>query len=327
MKPNFVNLIVGVLVHLFIAVFASPLVYAQAVSAKPIKLIIGFVPGGGIDITARIIAPGLAEALGQPVIVENKPGANGVIATDMVAKSIPDGTTLLMGTFGNLSLNPIFNPNLPFNIERDLAPVTLVASVPFLVLTNPTLPVTSFNELLAYAKANPGKVNYSSSGNGGLPHLAGEMINGLGQVSMTHVPYKGSAPMIADLLSGQVQVTFDAVSTSMQWISSGKLRALAVTGRDRLKDLPNVPSVSEILPGFEMFNWYGIVVPSGTPRSIINRLNAAFVKVLNGAEVRERLLSMGTQPVGGGPEELGAFMKSETVKWARTIKTANIKID
>ena len=300
---------------------------AQAFPTKPVRIIIGFPPGGGIDIVARIMAPKLSEALGQPVIVENKPGAGGVLGTDFVAKSAPDGHTIFFGTTGNISINPVFIPNLPFNMDRDLTPLTQVSSVSFLLYVNPSLPAKNLAELIAYAKANPGKVNFYSSGNGGLPHLAGELLNAMAGISTVHVPYKGSAPGLNDLIGGQVQYGFDAVAIGLPHVKGGRLRALATTGPARLAILPEIPAANETLPGFEAVNWYGMLVPAGTPRDVIARLQREIVKVMAMPEIREKLIAQGTDPVGSSPEEFGAFMKSEATKWSRVIKGANIKPD
>ena len=300
---------------------------AQAFPTKPVRIIIGFPPGGGIDIVARIMAPKLSEALGQPVIVENKPGAGGVVGTDFVAKSAPDGHTIFFGTTGNISINPVFIPNLPFNMDRDLTPLTQVSSVSFLLYVNPSLPVKNLGELIAYSKANSGKVNFYSSGNGGLPHLAGELLNAVAGIKTVHVPYKGSAPGLNDLIGGQVQYGFDAVAIGLPHVKSGRLRAIATTGPKRLSILPDVPAANESLPGFEAVNWYGMLVPAGTPREVIARLQREIVKVMEIPDIRDKLIAQGTDPVGSSPEEFGVFMKSEAVKWSRVIKGANIKPD
>ena len=208
--------------------------YAQPFPSKPTRIIVGFPPGGAIDVVSRMLAPRLSEAFGQPVIVDNRPGANGVLATDLVAKSTPDGHTIFIGTLGNLAMNPSFYATLPFNMEKDLAPVTQVASVAFMLLAHPAVPFKTVPELIAYAKANPGKVNYSSSGNGSTPHLTGELFNSLAGVKTTHIPYKGAAPAITDLIGGQVQISYDAVATSVAHINAGRLRGIAVTGPKRV---------------------------------------------------------------------------------------------
>lgn len=298
---------------------------AQTFPTRQIRIVIGFPPGGGIDSVARLIAPKLSEALGQPVLVDNKPGANGVLGTDIVAKSAPDGHTIFLGTTGNISINPIFMANLPFNMERDLAPLMQVASVPFLLYTNPGFPPKTLAELVAYAKANPGKANFCSSSTGGLPHLAGELLNLQAGVKTVHIPYKGSAPCLNDLLGGQVQFDFDSVAIGLQHVKSGRLRALASTGAKRLSFLPEVPAANETVPGFEVVNWYGMLVPAGTPRDVVLRLQREIAKVMEIPDIREKLVAQGTDPAPTTPEEFGAFMKSEAAKWARVIKSANVK--
>jgi tripartite-type tricarboxylate transporter receptor subunit TctC len=298
--------------------------HAQSFPSRPVRIVIGFPPGGGIDTVARIMGPKMSEGFKQPVIVENRPGANGVPAMELVAKSPPDGHTVFMGTSGNLAMNPVFYANLPYSMERDFLPVSLTASLPFLIVANPALPAGSVAELIAYAKANPGKVNYSSSGNGSTPHLAGELFNTMAGIRTVHVPYKGSAPSIADLLAGQVQYTFDAVSITLPHVKSGKLKVLGHTGPQRLSYLPDVPPAAESLPGYEVVNWYGVVVPSGTPQETVARLNAEIAAALADAEVRQKIVAIGIDPASSTPEALGAFMKAETVKWARVVKDANI---
>jgi tripartite-type tricarboxylate transporter receptor subunit TctC len=298
--------------------------YAQSFPSRPVRIVIGFPPGGGIDAVARIMGPKMSESFKQPVIVENRPGANGVTAMDLVAKSPPDGHTMFMGTSGNLAMNPVFYANLPYSMERDFLPVSLTASLPFLIVANPALPTGSVAELIAYAKANPGKVNYSSSGNGSTPHLAGELFNTMAGIKTVHVPYKGSAPSIADLLAGQVQYTFDTVSITLPHVKSGKLKVLGHTGPQRLSYLPDVPPIAESLPGYEVVNWYGVVVPSGTSKETVARLNAEIAAALADAEVRQKIVAIGIDPASSTPEALGAFMKAETAKWSRVVKDANI---
>jgi len=317
------------LVFLFALVVSQALapVLAQTFPGRPLRIVIGFPPGGGIDVVTRMLAPKISEALGQPVVVENRPGANGVVATELVAKSSPDGHTIFIGTSGNLAINPLFYPNLPFSIERDFAPLTQVASVSFLILTNPSFPPRTVAELVAYARANPGKVNYSSAGNGSTPNLAGEYLNAVAGIKTVHIPYKGSTPSIADLIGGQVQYTFDATAIAMPHVKAGKLRAIATTSPKRLFYLPDIPAAAETLPGYEVVNWYGMVVPSGTPRDIITRLRNEVAKAMSIAEIRNQMIALGTEPVGSTPEEFAAFMRAETAKWARVIKESNIRPD
>lgn len=314
-------------VVLFALALASGSGFAQSYPTKPIRIVIGFPPGGGIDIVGRILAAKLSESFGHQVIVDNRAGAAGIIGTELVAKAAPDGYTIFFGTTGNLSVNPSLYPKLPFDIDRDFTPLTQVSSVPFLLYVYPGVPAKTLAELVAHAKANPGKVNYYSSGNGGLPHLSGELLNSVAGIKTVHVPYKGSAPGMADLMGGQVQFGFDAVAIGLPHVKSGRLRAIVTTGQKRLPFLPDVPSANETLRGFEVVNWYGMVMPAGTPREAIARLHAEIVKAMSIPDIREKLIAQATDPVGSTPEEFGAFMKSETVRWARVIKEANIRLD
>ena len=314
-------------VLLLVLALVSVAALAQSFPSKPIRIVIGFTPGGGIDIVARILAPKLSESLGQQVIVDNRAGAAGIIGTEIVAKAAHDGYTIFFGTTGNLSVNQTLYPNLPFNIGRDFTPLTQTSSVPFLLYVNPSVPVKTLGELITYAKANPGKVNFYSSGNGGLPHLTGELLNMVAGVNTIHVPYKGSAPGLNDLIGGHVQYGFDAVAIGLPHVKVGRLRAIATTGPARLSFLPDVAATNETLPGFEVVNWYGMVLPTCTASNVITRLHAEIVKAMNIPQIREKLIAQGTDPVGSAPEEFGAFMKAETIKWARVVKEANIRPD
>jgi tripartite-type tricarboxylate transporter receptor subunit TctC len=296
----------------------------QPFPSRPVHIVIGFPPGGGIDTVARLLAPKMSESLRQPVVIDNRPGGAGVLGTDVVAKSVPDGHTVFLGTMGNLAVNPAFLPNLPFNMERDLAPVTQVVSTSFMLYVHPSVPAQSVAEFIAYARAHPGKLNFCSSGNGGAPHLAAELFNSMSGVKTVHIPYKGSAACISDLIGGQVQFTFEATTIGLAHVKSGKLRALATTAGKRLPML-DAPTIAETLPGFEVDNWYGMVVPAATPRAAIQRLRDEVVKAMNIPEIRERLLAVGQVPVGSGSEEFGAFMRSEGAKWLKVIREANIQ--
>jgi len=306
---------------------ASNAVYAQAWPNKPVRILIAFPPGGAIDIVARIMGPRLSESIGQPVLVENRPGAGGLLGTELAAKAAPDGHTVFFGTLGNLSVNPLLYPKLPFDIDRDFAPLTQVVSTTFMLYVNPASPVKTVNDLIALAKSRPGTLNYSSSGNGGAPQLAAELFNSMAGVKMVHIPYKGSNQSVTDVIGGQVQLTFDSLALGLPYVKAGKLRAVATLGPKRISQLPDVPSVSETLPGYEVTNWFGMVVPAATPRDIIARLHGEILKVLRLPEVRNSLIAQGTEPVGSSPEEFRAFMKSEAAKWARVIKEANIRAD
>jgi tripartite-type tricarboxylate transporter receptor subunit TctC len=300
---------------------------AQPWPQRPLRIVVGFPPGGGIDVVARLLAVKLTDSFGQQVVVDNRPGANGILATEIVVKAAPDGHTVFIGTTGNLSVNPVLVTKLPFNIERDFLPVMQTSSVPFLVYVNPKVPAKSLDELIAHVKANAGKVNYYSSGNGGLPHLASELLNNLAGIKAIHVPYKGSAPGFNDLIGGQVQFGFDAVPVGLQHVKAGRLRAVATTGPKRLLFLPDVPATNETLKGFEVVNWYGIVAPTGTPSYAIERLHKEITKAMNIPELREKLIAQGTDPVDSNPKAFGVFMKTESARWARVIKEANIKAD
>ena len=305
---------------------AAPAV-AQQYPAKPIRILLGFPPGGAVDVVGRLLAAKLSETLGQQVFVDNRAGANGIIAADLAAKSAPDGYTILLGTTGNLSVNAVLYTNLPFSFERDLVPLTQVTTVPFLLYMHPSMPVKNLGEFIAFAKANPGKINFYSSGIGSLPHLAGEFLNSTAGIQTVHVAYKGTAPGLNDLLAGQVQFAFDAAVPGMQYVKAGRLRVIAVTSPKRVPSMPDVPAAAETLPGFEVVNWHGMMVPAGTPRELMARLHAEIVKAMKVPEIREKMIAQGTDPVGSTPEEFGAFLKSESARWSRVIKDANIRAD
>ena len=301
--------------------------HAQAWPNKPVHILIAFPPGGAIDIVARIMGPRLSASIGQPVLVENRPGAGGLLGTELAAKAAPDGHTVFFGTLGNLSVNPLLYPKLPFDIGRDFAPLTQVVSTTFMLYVNPASPVKTVNELIALARSRPGTLNYSSSGNGGAPQLAAELFNSMAGVKMVHVPYKGSSQSVTDLMGGQVQLTFDSLALGLPYVKAGKLRAVATLSPKRVAQFPDVPAVAETLPGYEVTNWFGMVVPAATPRDIVTRLHGEILKVLRLPDVRDSLMAQGTEPVGSSPEEFSAFMKSEAAKWARVIKEANIRAE
>jgi tripartite-type tricarboxylate transporter receptor subunit TctC len=312
---------------------AAPLLArrASAQAAFPtraIRIVIGFPPGGGIDILARLMGPKMAERLGQPVVVENRPGANGSIATQGVAQSEPDGHTILFGTTGNLAVNPVlYAGRAGMNMERDFAPVSQVASLAFVLVVNPSVPAKSLAELIELAKARPGEILFGSSGNGGLPHLSGELLNLQAAIRTGHIPYRGSAPAFTDLISGQVQFVFDALAIAQPHIESGRLRPLATTGPKRIAALPDVPLAKETLPSFEVVNWYGMVVRAGTPAAIVSRLHQEVVHALRQPDVAERAAALGLDLLGSTPDEFGAFQRAEIAKWGEVIRTAKIRVD
>ena len=310
------------------ATAGSALGQAPAYPAKPIRLVVPFPPGGATDILARDVAQKLTEAWGQSVVVDNRPGAGGNIGAELVAKAAPDGYTLLMGTVGTHAINASLYAKMPYDHIKDFAPVILVAGVPNVLVVNPALPVNSVAELIAYAKANPGKLNFASSGNGTSIHLSGELFKVMAGVQMTHVPYKGSAPAVQDLISGQVQLMFDNLPPSLPQIKAGKLRALAVTSTTRAPALPDVPTMAEAgLPGFEASSWFGVLAPAGTPPAIVAKLNAEIAKWLATPEAKERLSKQGANAAGGSPEDFVKHIAAETTKWAKVVKDSGAKID
>jgi len=300
---------------------------AQPFPGKPVRIIVAFPPGGGVDIVARVMGPKLTEIWNQPVVIENRPGASGVIGTEAAARSAPDGHTLFIGTLGNLSANQYLYPKMPVDPLRDLAPLTQVVAVHFVMISHPSLPAKNVKELIALAKARPGQINYSSSGPGGAPHLGVELLKSMAKVNLVHIPYKGSGPSFVDLLAGQVSLTCDSLLQSLPYIKAGRLRALAVLGGKRTQLLPEVPTVGETVPGYELTNWFGMTVPAATQRDLINRIYGDVSKVLQQADFRDRISSMGADVIGSTPDQFGAFMKSESAKWGKVIREANIKAE
>ena len=298
---------------------------AQGYPSKPIRLIVPFAPGGGTDLTARVIAQKLTEAWGQPVIVDNRPGANGTIGVDIAAKSPPDGYTLTMISSSH-SVNVSLYKSLPYNLIKDLAPITQATTQPYTLVVNPSLPVKSVAELIALAKAKPGALNYGSSGIGGLSHLSGALFAALAHIRLTHIPYKGGAPAMTEVISGQIDMLFSTLLQSHAQIEAGKLRPLAVTTGKRSPAAPQLPTMIEAgMPGFEVAGWYGVLAPTATPPSIIAKLNKEMVRILHMPEVREHLAADGSEPVGGTPAEFAAHIKSEVAKWRQVIVDADIR--
>jgi len=310
------------------AALAAPLLAsAQAYPAKPIRLIVAFPPGGTNDIVARSVAQRMSERLGQQMIVENRPGANGALGAEAAAKSAPDGYTLFIAAVNHVVL-PSLYAKLPYNIEKDFAPVVLLATVPIVVTVNPAVSAGSIAELIALAKARPGVLNYASSGNGAGTHLAGELFKMQAGVNLTHVPYKGSGPAMTDLIGGQVQLMFADLPSANAQIKAGKLRALAVGSPQPSPLVPGLPTVSASgLPGYEAYTWVGIMAPAGTPRDVVARLNAEAVAALGRQELRDTLATQGAEAAPGTPDQFGSHVKSELAKWAQVVKTAGIKAD
>jgi tripartite-type tricarboxylate transporter receptor subunit TctC len=307
---------------------APPAGAADPFPSKPAKIIVAFPPGAATDIVGRIVAQKLTDMWGQSVIVDNRAGASGTIGTGVVAQAAPDGYTMLLGTLGNLAANPTLYHNLPFDMGRDFTPVSLVVMVNFVMVVHPSVPAKTVKEFIALAKAKPGELNYSSSGAGGLPHLAGELFKSMAGVDLVHIAYKGSVPSFTDLLGGRITVTIDNLPLALPYIKSGKLRALAVVGPKRQPTLPDVPTMVEAgIPGYELTNWFGLMVPAKTPRDVVNRISGDIAKIMKMPDVRERLAGMAAEPVGSTPEQFSVFLKAETAKWAKVIKDGNIKAD
>ncbi len=307
--------------------------YSQTWPAKPVRIIVPFPPGGTTDIVARSIGVELQRMWQQPVVIENRPGAGGNIGADQVAKSPPDGYTLLMGTVGTHAINQALytqsGSKMSFDPVRDFVPITLVAGVPNVMVINPKLPVNTVTEFIAYGKEHPGQLNMASSGNGTSIHLSGELFKTMTGIYMVHFPYRGSAPALTDLITGNMNVMFDNLPSALPHIKSGRLKALAVTSRVRSPALPNVPTVEEAagLKGFEASSWFGLFAPAGTSRAIVDKVQSDVAKALSNPEVRERFVAQGAEPGGNTPEQFAAFIRAESDKWARVVKFSNAKVD
>lgn len=301
---------------------------AQTYPDKPVRIIVPYTAGGASDAVTRTIAAKLADLWKVGVVVENRGGGGGNIGCEAAARSAPDGYTLLMATVGTHGINPAIFAKLPYDPVKDFEPVSLVASTVSILTVNPALPVKSVQELLAYAKANPGKLTFGSSGNGSSHHLAGEMLNMRANVQTRHVPYKGTASMMTDLLGGQIDMTFDPIISSLPHVKSGKLRALAVTSAQRVPMLPDLPSMQEAgVPNYDVGSWYGLMAPAGTPRAIVAKISADVARVVAMADVKEKLVQQGATSIGSTPEQLGAHVKSEIAKWAPIVKASGATVN
>ena len=300
---------------------------AQQFPARPVKLVVGFTPGGGVDIAARTLAPKLSELIGQPVIVENKPGAGTNIANEFVAKAAPDGTTLLVNTPA-VAINMSLYRNLPFDTLRDFAPVSMFSESPNILVVNAKLAAASLKDFLAYARANPGKLNYSSAGAGTTQHLSAELLKLRTGISMVHVPYKGTAPSLTALLAGEVDASFANIPAVLQHVKSGRLRPLASTGAKRAAQMPEVPTMKEAgVEGVEVTVWYGVLAPAATPKEMVAGLSGAVAKAAHDPEMKKRLAEQGAEPVGNSAEEFAKILKDEVATWAEVVKVSGARVD
>ena len=295
---------------------------------KVITIVVPFAAGGTTDILARLVGQALGTELGQQVIVDNRAGAGGNIGSQLVARAPADGYTLLMGTVGTHAINAALYPKMPFDHIKDFAPISRVANVPNLLVANPQQPFKTVPELIAYAKANPGKVNFGSSGNGSSIHLSGELFKSMAKIDMVHIPYKGSAPAVADLLGNQIAVMFDNLPSAIQHVRSGKLRPIAVTTAKRSPELPDVPTIAEAgLPGYEATSWFGLFAPAKTPADVVDKIDAALIKVLASADLKKRLSEQGAEPYAEKPAQFAEFIKTETAKWGKVVKDSGASVD
>jgi tripartite-type tricarboxylate transporter receptor subunit TctC len=302
--------------------------FAQAYPHKPLKMIVPFPPAGSTDLSARAVAGKLGERLGQPVVIENKPGAGGNIGGEQAAKSAPDGYTLFVGTVGTNAINASLYSKMPYDHLKDFAPVILLSKTPNVLVVNPGLPVNSVQDVIRLAKSKPGELTFASSGVGTSIHMSGELFKAMAGLQMTHVPYKGSGPMLIDLIAGQTNMAFDNLSAALQHIKSGKLKALATTGTVRAPQLPDLPTIQEAgLAGYDSTSWNAVFVPAGTPRPIIDRLNKELDAILQSPETKKFFVEQGAESGGGSPEDLNAFVRAETAKWAKVVKDSGAKAD
>jgi tripartite-type tricarboxylate transporter receptor subunit TctC len=302
--------------------------HGQSFPAKPVRLIIAFPAGGGSDIVGRALAQELTPLLGQPVVVDNRGGAGGIIGTELGARALPDGYTLTVGSSGGFAITPHLNPRLPYDPVKDFAPVGLFTRLTFVLDVHPSVPAKSVKELLALARAQPGQLNFGSSGQGATAHLATELFMSLTRVKMTHVPYKGAAAAVTGIIAGEVDVLFDSMPTTLPHARSGRIRPLAVTTLQRSALLPQLPTLNEAgVKGYELASWFGIFAPAGTPRAVVERLNAAINAATRRSEMKERLLSQGAEPLSGTPEDLAAYLRRELDKYGKIIREAGVRAE
>lgn len=316
--------VVAVLGLAFASVFTCTAAYAQYPS-KPIRLVVPYPPGGPTDFVGRAVAAKLTELLGQQIVVDNRPGAGTVIGSEMIARSAPDGYNLLFGTGGGTFLAPLILPKVPYDPHKDFAPVAMLVKSPQVLVVHPSVGANSVKELIAIAKAKAGQLNFSSVGTGTSPHLGGELFKSLAGVDIVHVPYKGTAPGMTDLIAGRVQLAFTSIPTVLTHVQAGRLKMLGIGGTKRSPALPDIPPIADTLPGFELVTWYAVFAPAGTPAAIVKRLNSEIAKVLQDADIQKRFGAQGLEPIVMTPQELRRYTESETSRWTRLIKAANIK--
>ena len=323
LRPALLTLTLGALA--FAGAFAAQ---AQDYPNQSVKLVVPFVAGGGVDVVARIIAPRLAEELGQPVVIENRGGAGGALATAAVAQSAPDGYTILFGTGSTHGTNPNVYPKLPYDPVRDFTPIVLCTMSPLLLVVPPTLPVKSAAELIALARSKPGELSFASYGTGSINHLGAELFNSMAKIQANHIPYRGAAPALTDLIGGRIHYTFDGISTAMAYIQSGTIKTLGASGLQRTPIFPDVPTVAETaLPGFEFTTWFGFFAPAKTPSAVVELINRKTNNVLAMASVKESFAKLGIESAGGTPDALANKVKTEIEKWATIVREKNIRVD
>jgi tripartite-type tricarboxylate transporter receptor subunit TctC len=325
---NFSTVVHIVSFGLLMMAVGDPVIAQPAYPSRPIRLIVPFPPGGSIDPVARLIGPKLAESLGQPVVVDNRPGANGAIGTEILAKSPPDGYTIILLGASTHVTNALLMRNLPYDSFKDFAPVATIQRSDYVLVVHPSLPANTLKELVALAKSRPGQISYASSGNGNLNHLAAELFNMMTGIKTHHVPYKGGGQALTDLMSGQVQMHFSVLISAIPQIKSGRLKAIAIGGETRFAALPQVPTFTEAgLPGFSLRPWQGVLAPARTPRPIIDRLSSEIGRIVALPDIRERLVSLGMQPLISTPEQFTALMADDLAKSSAVVKTANIRLE
>ncbi len=329
--PTRMKRTIGSTVAIFVAgllTLAVSIAYAQTYPVKPVRILVPFPPGGPSDYAGRVVGIKLSEFIGQPVVIDNRPGAGGALATELGARAAPDGYTLLIANTGTFAVLPHLQAKMPYDAMRDFTPIVNLIAGPAFLLIHPSVPAKNLRELISLAKRNPGQLTHGSAGIGQSSHMNGELLKQLAGIDFLQVPYKGSGPIMPELVGGQLMMHFSTAVDNLQFVKAGRVRAIAVTGRERLSVAPDVPTMVEAgLPGFESLNWNGIVGPAAMPRDIVNRLNREMVRVLNSPDVREKIVAQGNYVIGDTPEQFAAFIRAESDKWARVVKQANIKLD